>query len=98
MTEVLVGRDDPDLLDPFVCICHSSGCTERVVGLVGHHWPDGKSGRDQGTFHDWNLQGDLGGHALAGLVTSVEVVPEAFDRVIRGDGDVRRAIFDEGQC
>ena len=98
LPEVLVGCDDQHLIDPFIGVGNCGGGSQCVVGLVRHHRPDGEAGGHERFFHHRNLPQDRRVHLRAVLVAGVEVVAEAFDRVIRSHPDMRCAVGHERQC
>jgi len=64
------------------------GGGDRVIGLVGHHRPDGDAQRAQRTLRVIELGEELRRHAGIGLVAGIEVVAPRGDDVVGGGRDV----------
>jgi hypothetical protein len=88
LPQVLVGGDDQHLLDPRVGGSHGGGSGQGVVGLPLDHRPRGEPGGHEQFLHHGNLVEQHGVHPLTALVARVQVVAEALDDMVAGDGDV----------
>ena len=91
LTKVFVGGDDEHLLDPRVGVGHRRRCGQGIVGLPLHHRPGGETAGHEHFLHHGDLVQQHFVHALAALVTGVQIVAEALDHVVAGHADMRCA-------
>ena len=87
LAEVLVGREDPHLLDLRREARRRGG--EGVIGLPAVHRPHDDAERPHRDLGEVELRTDRGRHAFVRLVAVEQLVPERDDRVVEGDREVR---------
>ena len=97
LRQVLVRRTDDDLLHPRIGRRDRRRRGQGVVGLEVDHGPHDHAQRAQRLLERLELRVEQRVHALAGLVTRPETVPERLDHVIGGHAQVGRAALEHAE-
>ena len=93
LPEVLVGRADDHLLDPWVGRGDHGCAGQAVVRLDVHHRPDRDAECPQRVLQPVELRQQQRVHASARLVRRPHVVAERLDDVVGRDPDMGRAVL-----
>jgi hypothetical protein len=92
LRQVLVRGADDHALDARVGGRRGGARRQRIVCLELDHRPHDEARGDERLFQDRELREEILRDAGARLVPAPQAVAKRLDDVIRGDGDVRRAV------
>ena len=87
--QILIGSADDYAIDTRIGVRQRCCRRERIVGLKLHHRPNGNPRRRESLFQQRELREQIRIDAVARLVSGPQIIPERFDDVIRGDGQMR---------